>query len=198
MKTIDLRRAVAADIARLLTKPAFDEVVISEKVYARIQKNFGESLSPRQLVDRIVGDIRERGDAAVLEYTAKIDGVSLSAAGLEVTAAEKEKALTEVDAALLETLRQAAANVRRFHEEQKEQDRPWTSSRGANSWVGQRRTPLDRVGIYVPGGTAAYPSSVLMTAIPALAAGVPEVIMMVPPSPDGSVNPLVLAAAEIA
>ena len=197
MKTIDLRRAVAADIVRVLTKPAFDEVVIGEKVYARIQKTFGEPLSPRQLVDRIVGDIRERGDAAVLEYTARIDGVSLTAAGMEVTAAEKEKALTGLDGALLETLRQAAANVRRFHEEQKERDRPWTSSRGANSWVGQRRTPLDRVGIYVPGGTAAYPSSVLMTAIPALAAGVPEVIMMVPPSPDGSVNPLVLAAAEI-
>ena len=112
MKTIDLRRAAAADIARVLTKPAFDEVVIGEKVYARIQKTFGEPLSPRQLVDRIVGDIRESGDAAVLEYTARIDGVALTAAGMEVTAAEKEKALTGLDDALLETLRQAAANVR--------------------------------------------------------------------------------------
>ena len=103
MKTIDLRRAAAADIARVLTKPAFDEVVIGERVYARIQKTFGESLSPRQLVDRIVGDIRERGDAAVLEYTAKIDGVPLTSAGMEVTAAEKEKALTGLDAELIET-----------------------------------------------------------------------------------------------
>jgi histidinol dehydrogenase len=195
---VDLRGADTADIVRLLMKPAFDEIVISEKVQARIERTFGEALSPQQLVDRIVGDIRRRGDDAVLEYTVKIDGVTLTAAGMEVTAAEKKQAMAALPAELADVLQQAAANIRRFHQEQLENDRPWTSSRGTGSWVGQRRTPLDRVGIYVPGGTAAYPSSVLMTAIPAVVAGVREVMMMVPPSPDGSVNPLVLAAAEIA
>ena len=198
MKRVDLRGADTADIVRLLMKPAFDEIVISEKVQARIERTFGEALSPQQLVDRIVGDIRRRGDDAVLEYTVKIDGVTLTAAGMEVTAAEKKQAMAALPAELADVLQQAAANIRRFYEEQLENDRPWTSSRGTSSWVGQRRTPLDRVGIYVPGGTAAYPSSVLMTAIPAVVAGVREVMMMVPPSPDGSVNPLVLAAAEIA
>ena len=198
MKRVDLRGADTADIVRLLMKPAFDEIVISEKVQARIERTFGEALSPQQLVDRIVGDIRRRGDDAVLEYTVKIDGVTLTAAGMEVTAAEKKQAMAALPAELADVLQQAAANIRRFHQEQLENDRPWTSSRGTGSWVGQRRTPLDRVGIYVPGGTAAYPSSVLMTAIPAVVAGVREVTMMVPPSPDGSVNPLVLAAAEIA
>lgn len=198
MKRVDLRGADTADIVRLLMKPAFDEIVISEKVQARIERTFGEALSPQQLVDRIVGDIRRRGDDAVLEYTVKIDGVTLTAAGMEVTAAEKKQAMAALPAELADVLQQAAANIRRFYEEQLENDRPWTSSRGTDSWVGQRRTPLDRVGIYVPGGTAAYPSSVLMTAIPAVVAGVREVTMMVPPSPDGSVNPLVLAAAEIA
>ena len=198
MKRVDLRGADTADIVRLLMKPAFDEIVISEKVQARIERTFGEALSPQQLVDRIVGDIRRRGDDAVLEYTVKIDGVTLTAAGMEVTAAEKKQAMAALPAELADVLQQAAANIRRFYEEQLENDRPWTSSRGTGSWVGQRRTPLDRVGIYVPGGTAAYPSSVLMTAIPAVVAGVREVMMMVPPSPDGSVNPSVLAAAEIA
>ena len=198
MKRVDLRGAAEADILKLLTKPAFDEVVISEKVRERTRRTFGEDLSPTELVDKIVRDVRRQGDAAVIEYTAKIDGVNLTEAGMEVTAVERSNAITGLDPALLEDLKRAAKNVRQFHQEQKENDRPWTSPRGTNSWVGQRRTPMDRAGIYVPGGTAAYPSSVLMTAIPAVVAGVKEVIMMVPPSPDGSVNPLVLAAAEVA
>jgi histidinol dehydrogenase len=198
LKRIDLRAAGDAEIVSLLTKPAFDEVVISEKVSGRIRQTFGEEISPFKLVERIVGDIRSQGDTAVVEYTRKIDGVSLSAAEMEVSAAEKANALASINPELLDSLKIAAANVRQFHQEQKNNDRPWTTSRGRNSWVGQRRTPMDRVGIYVPGGTAAYPSSVLMTAIPAIVAGVGEVVMMVPPSPDGSVNPMVLAAAKIA
>jgi histidinol dehydrogenase len=198
LKRIDLRAASDAELIALLMKPAFDAVVISEKVSERIRQTFGEEISPINLVERIVGDIRSQGDTAVVEYTRKIDGVSLSAAEMEVSAAEKANALASIQPELLDALQAAAANVRQFHQEQKDNDRPWTTSRGRNSWVGQRRTPMDRVGIYVPGGTAAYPSSVLMTAIPAIVAGVGEVVMMVPPSPDGSVNPLVLAAAEIA
>ncbi|MHC1762429.1 MAG: histidinol dehydrogenase [Negativicutes bacterium] len=198
MKRFDLRGLDEEQIAGILTKPAFDEVIVSEKVRERICRTFGEAISPLQLVERIVRDIRTQGDAAVLEYTAKIDGVTLTAAGMEVTAEEKRQAIEGLDEELLAALKKAAENVRCFHQEQKENDRPWTSPRGKNSWVGQRRTPMDRAGIYVPGGTAAYPSSVLMTAIPAVVAGVKEVVMMVPPAPDGSVNPLVLAAAEVA
>jgi len=198
MKRIDLRGAAETDILKILTKPAFDEVVISEKVRERTRRTFGEELSPTQLVDKIVRDVRSQGDAAVLDYTAKIDGVQLTAAGMEVSTTEKAQAMDSLNPELLATLKKAAENIRQFHQEQKENDRPWTSSRGKKSWVGQRRTPMDRAGIYVPGGTAAYPSSVLMTAIPAIVAGVKDVVMMVPPSPDGSVNPLVLAAAEVA
>ncbi len=198
MKRIDLLSAAETDILKILTKPAFDEVEISEKIRERIRRTFGEDLSPTQLVEKIVRDVRLKGDIAVLEYTAKIDGVSLTAEGMEVTEAEKAKAIASLDPELLAELKKAAANVRQFHQEQKENDRPWTSPRGKRSWVGQRRTPVDRAGIYVPGGTAAYPSSVLMTAIPAVVSGVKEVVMMVPPSPDGSVNPLVLAAAKMA
>ena len=198
MRRIDLRGAVEADIVRLLAKPAFDEVIVSENVRRRIEQTFGADLTPTALVEKIVQDVRRDGDQAVLEYTAKIDGVILSAVGMEVTVAEKESAMAAIDPVLLESLGQAAENVRQFHQEQKENDRPWSSTRGRHSWVGQRRTPMDRAGVYVPGGTAAYPSSVLMTAIPAVVAGVREVIMMVPPAKDGSVNPLVLAAATLA
>lgn len=198
MKRLDLREATESEIANRLTKPDFDQVKISEVVRNRIKKTFGKDLTPQQLVDQIVQDIRLRGDLAVLEYTAKIDGVELSAGGMEVTQAERRAAISQIQPQLLADLSRAAENVRLFHQEQKEREQVWTTPRGESSWIGQRKTPMDRVGIYVPGGTAAYPSSVLMAAIPAVVAGVRQVIMMVPPAKDGSVNPLVLAAAELA
>lgn len=197
MKRFDLRDATEAQILMQLTKPAFDEVIVSDNVLKRIHQMFGEALTPTRLVEKIVRDVRSDGDSAVLAYMAKIDRVTLTAAAMEVSSEEKKQAISIIEPDLLKSLQQAAENVRRFHQEQKENDRPWSSSRGESSWVGQRRTPMERAGIYVPGGTAAYPSSVLMTAIPAVVAGVREVIMMVPPSPDGSVNPLVLAAATV-
>ena len=198
MKQIDLRGATEAELVKILTKPAFDEVPVSERARARTRQTFGADLTPAELVGRIVRDVRKSGDVAIIDYTAKIDRVFLTPEKLEVSNVEKAKAMEAVDPALLLALQKAAANVKQFHQEQKNREGSWTSERGADSWVGQRRTPIDRVGVYVPGGTAAYPSSVLMTVIPAVAAGVREVMMAVPPSPDGSVNPLVLAAAEIA
>lgn len=198
MKRIDLREASPADVLKILTKPAFDQVAISQQVKDRIHRTFGEQLEPDRLVEKIVREVRCHGDSAVIGYTGKIDGVWLTAAEMEVTGEEKTKAVQSIDPNLLAALKTAAENIRKFHREQKENDRPWTSPRGSGSWVGQRRTPLERVGIYVPGGTAAYPSSVLMTAIPAIVAGVDEVVMMVPPAKDGSIYPLVLAAAEAA
>ena len=198
MRQIDLRGKKEAEILSLLAKPAFDEVPVGEKTQNRIRQTFGANLSPQELVGQIVQEIRKNGDKAVLEYTSKIDRVSMSAAEMEVTAAEKKKALAELEPSLFAALKKAAENIRLFHSEQKAGQKPWESKRGTNSTVGQRQTPIDRAGIYVPGGTAAYPSSVLMTVIPAVVAGVREVVVTVPPSPDGSVNPLVLAAAEIA
>lgn len=198
MRRLDLRGATEAEMTKRLMKRPFDEVPVSERTRARIKQTFGTDLSPDELVAQIIRKVRDAGDEAVLDYTAKIDRVTLTIETLEVSEAEKAKALSEVDVALLEALRKAAANVRQFHLEQKKHEDSWTSERGVKSWVGQRRTPIDRAGIYVPGGTAAYPSSVLMTVIPAVVAGVREVIVTVPPSQDGSVNPLVLAAAEIA
>ena len=198
MKRLDLRGVDEAELVKLLTKPAFDEVPVSERARDRTRQTFGADLTPSELVARIVRNVRESGDRAVIDYTAKIDRVILTPEKLEVSDAEKAKAMAAVDPALLSALRQAAENIRQFHQEQKDREGSWTSERGAESWVGQRRTPVDRAGVYVPGGTAAYPSSVLMTVVPAVVAGVQEVIMTVPPSPDGSVNPLVLVAAEIA
>ena len=198
MKRVDLRGATEAEISFLLAKPAFDEVAVSDRTRNRIRQTFGADLPPVELVGQIVQKVRKYGDKAVLEYTRIIDGVSLIPDQLEVSATEKAKALAGLEPALLSAMTKAAKNVRQFHQEQKERDCSWTSNRGEKSWVGQRRTPIDRVGVYIPGGTAAYPSSVLMTVVPAVVAGVGEVIITVPPSPDGSVNPLVLAAAEIA
>jgi histidinol dehydrogenase len=148
-----------------------------------------------ETVRAILADVRERGDEALCEYTARFDRLELAPAGLEIQPAEVEQALTKVDTATLETLRLAAKRIAAFHEQQKEAT--WLVDDVAGIRLGQKVTPLDRVGIYVPGGKAAYPSSVLMNAVPAKVAGVGEVIMVVP-TPDGMVNPYVLAAAHIA
>lgn len=198
MKRMDLRENTPAEIAQRLAKPDFDQVKISDSVRQRIRATFGRDLSPQQLVEEIVQEVRQRGDEAVLDYAQRIDGVQLTAATLAVAEAEIHQALAQIEPQLLQDLTAAAENIRRFHQEQKEQERPWTTCRGKSSWLGQRRTPMDRAGIYVPGGTAAYPSSVLMSAIPAVVAGVRDVIMMVPCGKDGRVNPVVLAAASLA
>jgi histidinol dehydrogenase len=148
-----------------------------------------------QTVQEIVADVRERGDVALCEYTERFDRLKVEAANLEVSAGELEQALAAVDEETLATLRLAADRIAAFHEKQKEET--WLSDDEPDVRLGQLVTPLDRVGIYVPGGKAAYPSSVLMNAVPAKVAGVAEIIMVVP-MPDGVVNPHVLAAAHIA
>ncbi len=147
-------------------------------------------------VARIVADVRARGDAALLEYTAQFDGVAAtSVAALEITAAEMERAFAHLPEATRAALGTAAARIRAYHDRQKLAS--WSFRDPDGSEFGQKVTPLDRVGIYVPGGKAAYPSSVLMNAIPAAVAGVPAIVMVVP-TPGGMRNPLVLAAAHLA
>jgi histidinol dehydrogenase len=150
-------------------------------------------------VAEILADVRARGDAAVLEYTARFDHLSKQAvSSLELTREELKAAFDAITPAQRSALEAAAARVRSYHERQKEAcGLSWSYRDEDGTLLGQKVTPLDRVGIYVPGGKAAYPSSVLMNAIPAQVAGVPEIIMVVP-TPRGEKNPLVLAAAYVA
>ncbi len=152
-----------------------------------------------QRVAEILADVQRRGDAAVLEYTARFDGVQgKTLKDLELTQAELKAAFDGLPAAQREALQAAAHRVRSYHEAQKRASgESWSYRDADGSLLGQKVTPLDRVGIYVPGGKAAYPSSVLMNAIPAHVAGVGEIIMVVP-TPRGERNPLVLAAAYVA
>ena len=150
-------------------------------------------------VAEILADVRSRGDAAVLEYTARFDGLNAaSVAALELSPAELRAAFEAIPASQREALQAAARRVRAYHERQLEAcGRSWSYRDEDGTLLGQKVTPLDRVGIYVPGGKAAYPSSVLMNAIPAHVAGVGEIVMVVP-TPRGEKNLLVLAAAHVA
>jgi histidinol dehydrogenase len=156
--------------------------------------------SIEQRADAIVDDVRARGDAALLEYTNRFDRMQASSvAALEITQPDMKAAFDGLPAEQRDALRAAAGRIRAFHQRQHERvlAADWTDTEPDGTLTGQRITPLDRVGLYVPGGKAAYPSSVLMNAIPAHVAGVPELIMVVP-TPDGGRNALVLAAAHLA
>ncbi len=160
----------------------------------------GEDEAIERAVAQILADVKVRGDAAVLEYTLRFDRVEAeSLAALELSPAEMDAALEELEPKRRAALEAAAARVRAYHEKQKIEcgSHSWEYAEADGTVLGQKVTPLDRVGLYVPGGKAAYPSSVLMNAIPARVAGVKEVIMVVP-TPGGVRNPLVLAAAAIA
>lgn len=145
-------------------------------------------------VSEIIRDVAANGDRALLAYAEKFDRAELSS--LEVTDTEMEEALSSVDPAFLDILREAAGNIRAFHEKQVRNGFVLTETAGVVT--GQKITPIERVGLYVPGGTAALPSTVLMTAIPAKIAGCPTIVMITPPRADGRVNPVILAAAKIA
>ena len=145
-------------------------------------------------VAAILRDVKQRGDEAVLEYTRRFDRCDIDS--LAVKAAEIEEAFSLVEPEFLEVLRKAAENIRAFHRAQVRQSLVQTPRSGVV--LGQRITPIERVGLYVPGGTAAYPSTVLMDAIPAKIAGCEKIVMATPPGADGKINPAILAAAKIA
>ena len=166
---------------------------------ARLHWSADTDAAIEQRVADILADVQKRGDAAVLDYTERFDGLQATdVKALEITQAELQAALDSLPAAQREALQAAAARVRKYHEAQKQASgESWSYRDEDGTLLGQKVTPLDRVGIYVPGGKAAYPSSVLMNAIPAHVAGVQEIIMVVP-TPAGVRNPLVLAAACVA
>ena len=175
------------------------EATFEAQFTARLHWSADTDAAIEQRVAGILADVQQRGDAAVLEYTARFDGLTAASMhALELTQAELKAAFDTIPAAQRAALQAAARRVRSYHEAQKKANgESWSYRDEDGSLLGQKVTPLDRVGIYVPGGKAAYPSSVLMNAIPAHVAGVGEIIMVVP-TPKGEKNALVLAAAYVA
>ncbi len=159
----------------------------------RSPNNYGQYEST---VNDIIENVRNNGDSAVFEYTLKFDRFMLSADNIKVTADEIAAAYESLDPKLIEVIRKSAANIRSFHEKQLRNS--WFTSREDGTILGMKITPIERAGVYVPGGKAAYPSSVLMNVIPAKVAGVKEIMMTTPPGADGKVNPGTLVAADIA
>ena len=162
------------------------------KVSPRSKETFGREMSPEEVVARILRDVQEKGDAAVIDYTYKFDRFKI--ASLEVNRRQIKESYNNVDKVLIEALKLAAGRIRAFHQEQK--DMIWHGVEG-KEW-GQLVRPLERVGLYAPGGTATLASSVLMIAIPPRVAGVKEIILSTPPTDKGTISPLMLVAADIA
>lgn len=147
-------------------------------------------------VQKIVDCVKAEGDSAVFRYTKEFDKADTNKDTIRVTDEEMKEALTQVDEALLTVMKKSMKNIRSFHEKQRQYS--WFDSKPDGTILGQKVTSLERVGVYVPGGKAAYPSSVLMNIIPAEVAGVDEIVMVTPPGVDGKVNPVTLAAAYLA
>lgn len=164
--------------------------VDNSAIFSRAQSTF----NVEEIVADIINNVRTNGDNAVLEYCEKFDKAKLSS--LLVTEEEIEEAVNSVEPRFLEILENAAKNIRKFHEKQVRNSFIINDENGIV--IGQKIIPVDRAGLYVPGGTAAYPSTVLMDSIPAKIAGCKEVVMVTPPSADGKINPVILAAAKIA
>jgi histidinol dehydrogenase len=161
-----------------------------------IQRSAGKEQSVEKKVGEIIRAVKTRGDRALFHYTRLYDGVRLSRRTVEVSKREVDEAVKKIPAGNFKTLRLAARRIGAFHRRQMEKS--WGYHDPIGLYLGQRITPLERVGVYVPGGKASYPSTVLMNAIPATVAGVKEIIMTSPAGRDGALNPLILAAARIA
>ena len=164
--------------------------VPASQVFARTEPSF----NVEAIVAEIIANVRQNGDAALYEYCEKFDKATLTA--LQVTKEEIDEAVASVEPRFLDILARAAENIRAFHSRQVRNSFVLTEENGVV--LGQKIIPVDRAGLYVPGGTAAYPSTVLMDSIPAKIAGVKEVVMVTPPNKEGKVNPVILAAASIA
>ena len=179
---------------RLLTRRrGFEETPLSDRAREGIRRVFGEDLTAVQVVDRIVEAVRTEGDAAVARFTAAFDGHAPDV--VEVPRETRALALAGLDSELQAALRVSAEQIAAFHRKQLRTSWLEWNDEGA---LGQIVRPLDRVGLYVPGGQAVYPSTLLMTAVPAKVAGVAETVVCSPPGPDGEISPLILAAAEVA
>ncbi len=161
-----------------------------------LNRNPGSYTEYENTVNEIINDIRNNGDKALFEYTAKFDKCTLDASCITITDDEIKEAYAALDPEFIEVMKKSAENIRVFHEKQKRNT--WIDTREDGSILGQRILPIEISGVYVPGGKAAYPSSVLMNVVPAKVAGVEKIVMCTPPGKDGKVNPGTLVAADIA
>lgn len=173
----------------ILTKESTKDIL--ENLLKRSPNNYGKF---EAAVADILANVKEKGDEALFSYTKEFDKVEVTADTIRVTEAEIQEAYEAVDASLLEVIRKALVNIRSYHEKQRQNS--WFTSTENGTMLGQKVTPLNRVGVYVPGGKAVYPSSVLMNIVPAKVAGVPHIVMTTPPGKDGKVNPSTLVAAK--
>ena len=172
-----------------LTKESTKDIL--ENLLKRSPNNYGKF---EAAVADILANVKEKGDEALFSYTKEFDKVEVTPETIRVTEEEIEEAYKAVDASLLEVIRKALLNIRSYHEKQRQNS--WFTSTENGTMLGQKVTPLNRVGVYVPGGKAVYPSSVLMNIVPAKVAGVPHIVMTTPPGKDGKVNPSTLVAAK--
>ncbi len=191
-RTMKIYRSVKEARATLLRRSLPEAQEAPPWLRERIAAAFGRPLGLQEVVDLVLSEVQARGDEALLDLELRLDGVRLKR--LEVTRREMSRARSEVDPRLASALELAAERVRSFHERCRRESWVDFSEGGLGQWV----RPLERVGVYVPGGTAGYPSTVLMTAIPARVAGVKEIVVTTPPGPDGAVAPATLLAAEMA
>ena len=172
-----------------LTKESTKDIL--ENLLKRSPNNYGKF---EAAVADILANVKEKGDEALFSYTKEFDKVEVTPETIRVTEEEIKEAYKAVDASLLEVIRKALVNIRSYHEKQRQNS--WFTSTENGTMLGQKVTPLNRVGVYVPGGKAVYPSSVLMNIVPAKVAGVPHIVMTTPPGKDGKVNPSTLVAAK--
>lgn len=194
IRRIDSRREdIRAAMAELRAKLSPQGNIVSEAGRRRTIDVFGEPLTPQQVVERICRDVQTKGIAAVLDYSARIDKATLTADALRVPAAELAKAHAQADPKLLEAVRHVAQNIRQFQQAILHRD---VRLERPDGYLVQRYRPLDRIGICVPGGAAAYPSTVLMTAVPAQVAGVEQLAVVAPPTKFGAYNADMLATCH--
>ena len=194
LRRIDSRRDdLQAAMAELRARLSPQGNVVSEAGRRRTLETFGEPLSPQQVVERICGDVQQRGLEAVLDYSARIDRAQLTAETLRVSDRELDEAHAAADPGLLEAVRQVAANIREFQQAILHHD---VRVERPGGYLRQRYRPLDRAGLCVPGGAAAYPSTVLMTAVPAQVAGVQQLAVVAPPTKFGAYNVDMLATCR--
>ena len=172
-----------------LTKESTKDIL--ENLLKRSPNNYGKFESA---VDEILKNVKEKGDEALFAYTKEFDKTEVTKETIRVTEEEIKEAYEAVDPALIEVIRKALVNIRSYHEKQRQNS--WFTTEAKGTMLGQKVTPLERVGVYVPGGKAVYPSSVLMNIVPAKVAGVDQIVMTTPPGKDGKVNPSTLVAAK--
>lgn len=194
MKWIDTRGLGLSEISKLLPRKPFDEIALYPEVQEQVDRMWGEHLTADEVVHRIVHDVRYGGDKQLIQYTRALDCPDMTVEAMRVTESEFDEARTLVHPEVVYSIEKSISNIKHFHEEQL--PKSWFTTREHGSILGQMITPVDSVGIYVPGGTASYLSSVIMNAVPARVAAVPKIVMAAPPGKDGKINPYVLLAAE--